>query len=255
MEALVMLGRDCRVAWQSEESAKIRRYPIGMPTIGMRLVLSVEEVRDAIYAEKSVRFHDEPLAPEWGLHLLMTRDYHPLFDQDHKVLGMVVLGFSRAPATPSEIDNLRVYRLRPRISLNFPTNYPADRGLPASMLRGSLSRFSKASSTTSAISAAAGALIPACNSASSTAAKSRLLLGSMTGVAGPGDPWPVIISSAGTPNILASSNRFFRRWSSLAPLPPGNRLVRYPATDPASQIPLAHFGFQAQESNGLPRSA
>jgi hypothetical protein len=107
MEALVMLGRDCRVAWQSEESAKIRRYPIGMPTIGMRLVLSVEEVRDAIYAEKSVRFHDEQLAPEWGLNLLMTRDYHPLFDQDHKVLGMVVLGFSRAPATPSEIDNLR----------------------------------------------------------------------------------------------------------------------------------------------------
>jgi hypothetical protein len=107
MEALVMLGRDCRVAWQSEESAKIRRYPIGTPTIGMRLVLSVEEVRDAIYAEKSVRFHDEPLAPEWGLNLLMTRDYHPLFDQDHKVLGMVVLGFSRPATAKSELDDLR----------------------------------------------------------------------------------------------------------------------------------------------------
>ena len=160
MEALVMLGRDCRVAWQSEESAKIRRYPIGMPTIGMRLVLSVEEVRDAIYAEKSVRFHDEPLAPEWGLHLLMTRDYHPLFDQDHKVLGMVVLGFSRAPATPSEIDNLRAIVCALE-SPELPNELSGGSRLPASCF-GEFFRFSKASSTTSAISAAAGALIPAC---------------------------------------------------------------------------------------------
>jgi hypothetical protein len=110
MEALVMLGRDCRVAWQSEESAKIRRYPIGMPTIGLRLVLSTstEEVRDAIYAGKLVSFHDKPIAPEWGVNLLMTRDYRPLFDQDRKVIGIIAMGFSRMPSSAStELDDLR----------------------------------------------------------------------------------------------------------------------------------------------------
>jgi hypothetical protein len=107
MEAMVMLGRDCRVAWQSEESAKIRRYSIGMPTIGLRLVLSVEEVRDEVFAGKLVSFHDMPLAPEWGRDLLMTRDYRPLFDLDHRVAGIVVLGFSRPATAKSELDDLR----------------------------------------------------------------------------------------------------------------------------------------------------
>jgi hypothetical protein len=107
MEAIAMVGPDCRVAWQSEGSAKIQRVPIGTPMIAHKLVLPTEEVRDAIFAGKSIGFRDQPIAHEWDRNLLITRDYRPIFDQDGKIIGIIAVGFSRTPAGPIEIDELR----------------------------------------------------------------------------------------------------------------------------------------------------
>ena len=67
----------------------------------------MEGVRDMVFAEKTVSFRNMPLAPEWGLDLLVTREYHPMFNQDHKVIGIMTFGFSRTPHAPDKIEALR----------------------------------------------------------------------------------------------------------------------------------------------------
>ena len=102
-----MLGRDCRVAWQSEESAKIQRVLPGTPMIAHKLVIPTEEIRDAIFAGKPMGFRDQPIGPEWDIKRLITRDYRPLFDRDKKIIGIVAIGFSRIPSAASELEDLR----------------------------------------------------------------------------------------------------------------------------------------------------
>ena len=95
MEAVVTLGRDMRMAYQSEASSRLRHFPMGSPTISYGLVLTNEEIRDTIFAGKTISFRDKPARPEWPEGLLVTRDYRPIVDLDGNVMGLLSLGFSR----------------------------------------------------------------------------------------------------------------------------------------------------------------
>ena len=107
MEVLVMVGRDCKVGFQSATSARIRAYQTGLPLIREGLVIPCEELRDLIFAGKSLSFANRPSRSEWtGTPLLVTRDYRPLYDDAGRIYGIVSLGFSHQVAM-EEIAALR----------------------------------------------------------------------------------------------------------------------------------------------------
>lgn len=95
MEASVFLGRDCRLVFQNMGSQKLKRIALGTLCVGMGFIVPCEEIRDSIYAGKTLSFHDVPVRPEWDLKLLATRHYHPLQDDAGNVFGFLSLGFTR----------------------------------------------------------------------------------------------------------------------------------------------------------------
>jgi hypothetical protein len=101
MELLITLGRDSVVAYQNEASAKLERLPVGASIIKRMFILNSEEVRDEIFAGRTISYSNR-LFLHKGQELLLTRDYRPLRGQNEEIVGIISMGWSR-PA-PSAQD-------------------------------------------------------------------------------------------------------------------------------------------------------
>jgi hypothetical protein len=101
MELLITLGRDSIVAYQNEASAKLERLPVGVSIIKRMFILNSEEVRDEIFAGRTISYANKLLLHN-GRGLFLTRDYRPLRGQNEEIVGIISMGWSR-PA-PSAQD-------------------------------------------------------------------------------------------------------------------------------------------------------
>lgn len=106
MQAAVLLGRDCRIVYQNERSAALRRFELGKPVIRECLVMPNEEIRDIIFSGKRLRLVDQPTRCEWAPGYLITRDYSPLLDADGNVEGIISIGYCRPALKAGELQEL-----------------------------------------------------------------------------------------------------------------------------------------------------
>ena len=155
MEVFVTLGRDYVVAYQNRASASIEAMPVGVSIIKRTFLFSNEEVRDTIFGGKSLSCSNRLLFRN-GRSLLLTRDYRPMLGRDGEVVGVISTGSSRLAPSSQDYADLSAIVSAKNLR-NFPTDYPLQGRLPGHPLGNS--QILNTSSTTSAISAAAGSLI------------------------------------------------------------------------------------------------
>jgi hypothetical protein len=105
MEVLVTLGRDSVVAYQNEASARLEALPLGTSIIKRTFVLSIEEVRDAIFSGKTVSYSNRLLSRN-GREMLLTREYRPLRGQDGEIVGVISTGWSRSAPSAEDYADL-----------------------------------------------------------------------------------------------------------------------------------------------------
>jgi hypothetical protein len=108
MEAIVVLGRDCRVAYYNTEYGRFHRWTVGESIVSCNLVIPLEEIRDAAFAGKSISFVDRPVSPQWDRqNLLVTRMYQPIWNPEGTPIGIVGLGFTRTRPDADALEDLR----------------------------------------------------------------------------------------------------------------------------------------------------
>ena len=102
LELMVTLGRDSQVAYQNAASKMILVRPIGTSLLGIVDFFNAEEIRDKVFSGQTVRYHNEELQVG-ERRIWVTRTYHPLIDDEGRIVGILSQGSSFRTA-PQQVD-------------------------------------------------------------------------------------------------------------------------------------------------------
>jgi hypothetical protein len=133
MELLITLGRDCVVAYQNEDSAKIDVLIVGSSIIKRTFLISAEEIRDSIFSGKTLSFSNRSYFHH-DRELLLTRDYRPLRGPSDEIIGIVSMGWSRPAPIAEDYSDLSAI-ISALESPGLPIELSASRPLAASSHR------------------------------------------------------------------------------------------------------------------------
>jgi hypothetical protein len=136
VELLITVGRDSRVAYQNGASAKLEPLSLGESIVKRTFVLSLEDVRDAIFGGRTISYSGRLLHHQ-GKEFLLTREYRPLLGEDGEITGVISMGWSRKAPSAEDYSDLSAIVCALE-SPELPNQLSAARPLPASS-RGELS--------------------------------------------------------------------------------------------------------------------